>query len=130
MSSSFWLLGVQSRDFSQAEKERTTILAKPSNSQNANYFHSKRQPRTILSENSCHFVNFLSFASSSFFLSMRKIGVLVNLSIPKLKFCKVAQLFFEGMRENILHIFRALVYLEPVLLRTIQTQEAHLKACL
>ena len=35
------------------------------NSQNDNYFASKRQPRTILSENSCQFVNLLSFASSS-----------------------------------------------------------------
>ena len=37
------------------------------------YFHSKRQPRTIFCENNCHFVNLLSFASSSFFLSMRKM---------------------------------------------------------
>ena len=70
MSSSYWLLGVESSDFSQAEKERTarkaeqirkitTVLA-----QNDNLF---------LSENSCHFVNLLSFASSSFFLSIRKI---------------------------------------------------------
>ena len=28
MSSSFWLLGVKSRDFSQAEKERTACKAK------------------------------------------------------------------------------------------------------
>ena len=27
MSSSFWLLGVESREFSQAEKERTTCKA-------------------------------------------------------------------------------------------------------
>jgi hypothetical protein len=27
MSSSFWLLGVESRDFSQAEKERTACKA-------------------------------------------------------------------------------------------------------
>ena len=27
MSSSFWLLGVESRDFSQAEKERTACIA-------------------------------------------------------------------------------------------------------
>ena len=46
-------------------------------------------------------------------------GVLVNFSIPKFKFCKIAQLlivsvllvrgFLEGTREYILHIFRALV---------------------
>ena len=43
---------------------------------------TKWQPRTILSENSCHFVNLLSFASSSFFLSMRKITWL-NSQQPK-----------------------------------------------
>ena len=47
-----------------------------------NFFHSKRQPRTILSENSCHFVNLHSFASSSFFLSLRKITWL-NSQQPK-----------------------------------------------
>ena len=50
--------------------------------QNDNHFHSKRPPRTILSENSCHFVNLLSFASSSFFLSLRKIMCL-NSQQPK-----------------------------------------------
>ena len=29
MSSSFWLLGVESRDFSHAEKERTACKAEP-----------------------------------------------------------------------------------------------------
>jgi hypothetical protein len=43
MCSSFWLLGVESRDFSQAEKEEL-------------------------------FAKLFIFASSSFFLSMRKIG--------------------------------------------------------
>ena len=37
---------------------------------------------SILSENSCHFVNLLSFASSSFFLSLRKITWL-NSQQPK-----------------------------------------------
>ena len=46
------------------------------------YFHSKRQPRIVLSENICHFVNLLSFASSSFFLSMRKI-MWLNSQQPK-----------------------------------------------
>ena len=36
-------------------------------------FYSKWEPRTNLSENSCHFVNLLTFASSYFFLSLRKI---------------------------------------------------------
>ena len=49
-------------------------------------FHSKWQPRTILSENSCHFVNLLSFARSSFFLSMRKITWL-NSQQPKTRGC-------------------------------------------
>ena len=57
MSSSFWLLGVESRDFSQAEKERKKVLPKLNKFTKDNYFQSKRQPRTILSENSCHFVN-------------------------------------------------------------------------
>ena len=72
MHSSFGLLGVESHDFSHAEKERKNCLQSWANSQNDNYFHSNRQSRTILSENSCHFVNLLSFSSSSFFLSLRK----------------------------------------------------------
>ena len=52
MFSSFWLLEVELRDFSHAEKERTACKAEQIN--------LKRQPRAILSENSCHFVNLLS----------------------------------------------------------------------
>ena len=37
MSSSFWLLEVESRDFSHAEKERTARKDDHSNSQNDNY---------------------------------------------------------------------------------------------
>ena len=66
MSSSFRLLGVESRDFSQAKKERTACKALQIHKM-TNYFHSKRQPRTILSKNSCHFMNLHRFASSSFF---------------------------------------------------------------
>ena len=58
------------------------LLAKLNKLKNDNYFHSKRQPRTTLSENNCHFVNLLSFASSPFFLSMRKITCL-NSQQPK-----------------------------------------------
>ena len=60
MSSSFWLLGDESRDFSHAEKEihKMTIIF----TQNGCHF-----------EKSCHFVNLLSFASSSLFLSLKKI---------------------------------------------------------
>jgi hypothetical protein len=57
----FWQLGIESRDFSQDEKERTAC------------FHSKQQPRTVLSKNNCHLVNLLSLTSSSLFLSMIKI---------------------------------------------------------
>ena len=54
--------------------ERKNCLQSCANSQNDYYFHSKRQPRTMLSENSCHFVNLLIvFARGSFFLSMKKI---------------------------------------------------------
>ena len=56
MSSSFWLLRVESRDFSQDEKERTACKAE--------------QIHKMLLR--CLFVNLLSFASSSFFLSLRK----------------------------------------------------------
>ena len=52
--------------------ERKNCLQSWTNSQNDNTFHSKRQPRTILSENNCHFENLLIFASSFFFLSQRK----------------------------------------------------------
>jgi hypothetical protein len=72
MSSIVWLLGVESHDFFQGW-ERKNCLQSWANSQNDNYFISKREPRIILSENSCHFVNLLSFEGSSFFLSMRKI---------------------------------------------------------
>ena len=40
MSSSFWLLGFKSRDFSQAEEERTACKAK-TNSQNDNYIFTQ-----------------------------------------------------------------------------------------
>ena len=67
------VLGVESRDFSQAEKERTACKTEQIHKMTTRYSHSKRQPRTILSDNSCHFVNLLTFESSSFFLSMTKI---------------------------------------------------------
>ena len=71
MSSSFWLLRVESLDFSQADKERTACKAEQIHklitifTQNGQVWQQ--------SENSCHFVNLLNFTSSSFFLSMRKI---------------------------------------------------------
>ena len=58
MSSNFWLLRVESSDFSQAEKERTDC--KPEQIHKMNTIFTKRQPWTILSEN---FVDLLSFGS-------------------------------------------------------------------
>ena len=72
MSSSFRLLAVESRDFSHAKKERTACKAGQFHKLTT-IFHSKQQRMIILSENNCHSVNFFSFASSSFFLRMRKI---------------------------------------------------------
>ena len=60
MSSSFWQLGVESRDFSQDEKERTAKL------QNDNYFHSKRQPRTIFSKKLLSFCEFAQLCKQFF----------------------------------------------------------------
>ena len=45
---------------------RNDCLLNWANSQNDNYFHSKRQPRAILRKNTCHFVNLLSLASNHF----------------------------------------------------------------
>ena len=67
----FVLLGVESRDFSHAEKERTACKAEQTH-----------KMTTIFTQNDilgpfwlkiCHFFNLLIFAISSFFLSMRKI---------------------------------------------------------
>ena len=53
MSYSFWLLAVESHDFFSSW-ERKNGLQSWANSQNDSHFWSKWQPRTILSENSCH----------------------------------------------------------------------------
>ena len=50
------ILALESRDLSRAEKETTAFKAEQ--------IHLKRQPRAILSENSCHFVNLLSLANN------------------------------------------------------------------
>ena len=64
-SSCVWLLGVESRDFSQAEKERTHKMTT---------IFTQNGPRlSLIIENSCLFVNLLSFANSYFFLSLKKI---------------------------------------------------------
>ena len=41
MSSSFWLLRVESRDFSQDEKERTACKAEQTHKTTTRYVHSK-----------------------------------------------------------------------------------------
>ena len=73
MFSSFWLLGVQSLNFSQAEKERTVCKAE-----------QIHKMTTIFNRTTkiCYFVKMLSFASSSFFVSMGKITGL-NSQQPK-----------------------------------------------
>ena len=71
MSSSDWLLGVESRDFSYAEKERTACKAE-----------QIYKMTTIFTQITILFVNLLRFASSSFFLCMRKITWL-NSQQPK-----------------------------------------------
>ena len=68
------------------------LLVKLEKFQNDSYFYSKQHTRTILSENN-HFVYLLSFARSSFFLSMRKITWL-NSQQPKTR----ANIEHLGMR--------------------------------
>ena len=46
--------------FSQTEKERTACKVEQIHKKTTMYFHSKGQPRTILSKNSYRFVNLLS----------------------------------------------------------------------
>ena len=58
MSSRILQLAVGSHDLSQAEKK--LLLAKLRK-------FTKRQPRTYLSENKCHFMNLFSFARNNFF---------------------------------------------------------------
>jgi hypothetical protein len=65
MSSGFGLPGVESRDFSQAEKERTACKAEEIHK--ITTIFTQNGPRlSFLSDNVCHFVNLLCFASSSF----------------------------------------------------------------
>ena len=64
MSSSFWLMRVESHDFSQAEKERTFCKTEQIHKMCDNYFHSKWSLVVFLSENGCYFVNLLSFAKT------------------------------------------------------------------
>ena len=61
-------LGVESRDFSQVEKERTACKAGQIHKMTATITQSDN----FLFENYCNFVNLLSFASSSFFSALEK----------------------------------------------------------
>ena len=63
MSSSFWLLGVDPRDFSYAEKERTAC--KVEQIHKMTIIFTENSPRLSFRE------NLFSFASSSFFLSLK-----------------------------------------------------------
>ena len=73
MSFNFWLLQVESRDFSQADqKKRTACKAEQIHKITPIYIQNGPW-LSFLSENCCHFVNLLSFASTSFFLRSRKI---------------------------------------------------------
>jgi hypothetical protein len=69
MSSSLWLLQIESHDFSQAEKERTACKAKQIHKMTTIFTKNV----VFLGENGFPFVNLLSFGSSSFFRSLRKI---------------------------------------------------------
>ena len=75
------ILTLESRDLSQTDTVliiacffpkfthlRNNCLQSWPNSQNDNYFHSKRQPRTNFSENICHFVNLFSLANNHLIL--------------------------------------------------------------
>ena len=53
MCSSFWLLGVESRDFSKAEKERTACKAEQIHKMTTIF--SQNDPRFFSSENGSHF---------------------------------------------------------------------------
>ena len=71
MSSSFGLLALGSRDLSQDEKEITSCKAEQINKMTT-IFTLNSPMVVVLRQNSCHFVNFLSFASSNFFSAWDK----------------------------------------------------------
>ena len=59
------ILGVESHDFSQADKEISACKAEESHKMTT-IFTQNDKPRTILRENSCHFGNLLSLANNHF----------------------------------------------------------------
>ena len=61
MSSSFGLLGIESHDFPQAEKESTACKAKQIHKMTPIFTQNNN-----LSENSCHFCEFAQFSKQSF----------------------------------------------------------------
>ena len=63
ISSSCWLLGVESHDFSHAKEERTACKADQIHTMKTIFTQNgPRLSLIVLSENSCHFVNLPSFA--------------------------------------------------------------------
>ena len=81
MSSSFWLLGVDSCNFSHDEKERTACRADQIHKMTTIF--TQNGPRlSFWMKSVSHFVNLLSFTSSYFILSLRKITWL-NSQQPK-----------------------------------------------
>ena len=88
---SFWLLWLESCDFSSWERK------------NDNYFHWKWSYVVFLTENGCHFVSLLSFASRYFFLSLRKTTWL-NSQQPKTR----------GHVEVLIHYFVCKIFIASV----------------
>ena len=88
---SFWLLWLESCDFSSWERK------------NDNYFHWKWSYVVFLTENGCHFVSLLSFASRYFFLSLRKTTWL-NSQQPKSR----------GHVEKLIHYFVCKIFIASV----------------
>ena len=53
--------------------QKNSCCQRWANSKNDNYFHSRWQLLTVLSENNCHFENWVIFDNSHFLLSLRQI---------------------------------------------------------
>ena len=75
MSSKFWLLGVETRDVSYAEREITTCKVNQIHKVTI-IFTQNGQKFVILSKDSCHFLNLRSFGGS-FFSSELEINHLI-----------------------------------------------------
>ena len=71
MSSSFWLLAVESCDLPQAKKDITAPKAKQIHKMTT--ILTQNGPKNVVLNENGHFVNLLSFANSYFFLSLINI---------------------------------------------------------